>query len=226
VAVSALVLVAAAGTLAAWWALSRETRTTTYRVLGDVSALRLDLGAADVEIAGGATAIEIRRVDRFAFGKPSLETRTVENGEVTISSRCPEQVIGSCRASYRVTLPDNVPVEIETSSGAVRLSGVRASVRATTASGEISAAGFCGFALSATSDSGRVGAVAECSPDRLELRSRSGDVRAVVPAGRYQVDAQSGSGSVRLHGLERVENAPFQVVALSTSGDVTVEASS
>src|SRR5690606_17559800 len=139
---------------------------------------------------------EVRRVDRFAFGAPSHETRTVDNGEVTIVSRCPKQVLGSCRASYRLAIPDNVPVEIETTSGTVRLSGVRASVQAVTREGDISAAGFCGFSLDATSDSGRVAAVSECSPDRLELRSRSGDVRAVVPTGRYQVNAQSGSGSV------------------------------
>ena len=56
-----------------WWALTRETRTTSYRVLGDVAGVRLDLGDADVEIDGGATAIEVRRVDTFAFGQPSDE---------------------------------------------------------------------------------------------------------------------------------------------------------
>ena len=58
------------------------------------------------------------------------------------------------------------------------------------------------------------------------LRSRSGDVRAVVPAGRYRVDADSDGGSSRVAGLTPVEDAPFQIQALSTSGDVTVEAAS
>ena len=221
-----LLLVAVALLLAIWWAATRETRTTTYRVLGDLAAIRLDLGDADVEIDGGAAAVEVRRIDRFAYGAPSEEDRKVEGGTLSIGSRCPDQVLGSCRASYRLTVPDNVPLEIQTSSGSVRISGVRASVRVNTGSGAISATGFCGFLLRASSDSGDVSAASKCSPDRVELRSRSGDVRAVVPAGRYQIDAQSDSGASRVRGLTDTEDAPFQVQALSTSGNVFVEAAS
>ena len=49
---------------------------------------------------------------------------------------------------------------------------------------------------------------------------------AVVPAGRYQIDAQSDSGSVRIRGLTNTPDAPFQIQAMSTSGDVSVEAAS
>ena len=199
-----VVLLAVAVTLAIWWAATRETRTTTYRVLGELSGIQLDLGEADVEIDGGGAAVEVRRVDEFAYGAPSEEQRTVSAGTLKIVSRCPEQVLGSCRASYRLTVPDNVPIEVETSSGSVRVSGVRASVQVTTGSGPISATGFCGFLLRGTSDTGDVSAVSECSPDRLELRSRSGDVRAVVPSGRYQVDAQSESGSVACPRADRL----------------------
>src|SRR6201999_1994563 len=110
----------------------------------------------------------------------------------TIVSRCPRQVIGRCRSSFRVTVPDNVTIEVVTSSGAVRLSGVRASVSIQTGSGNVSADGFCGFLLRAVSEAGNLRATADCSTERLELRSRSGNVTAVVPAGRYRVDAESG----------------------------------
>jgi hypothetical protein len=226
VTASVLVLVVVAATLAIWWAASRETRTTSYRVLGDLAGIQLDLGDADVEIDGGATAVEVRRVDRFAYGAPSRETRSVKDGTLTIGSRCPDQVLGSCRASYRLAVPDNVPLAIETSSGSVSLTGVRATVSVNTASGPITAASFCGFQLRATSDTGDVRALSECSADRLELRSRAGEVRAVVPSGRYQIDAQSDSGAVRIRGLNNAPDAPFQIQALSTSGNVTVEAAS
>jgi hypothetical protein len=226
VAVSVLVLVAVAATLAVWWAVSRETRTTSYRVLGDLAGIRLDLGDADVEIDGGAAAVEVRRIDRFAFGSPSTERHPITDGTLSIISRCPEQVLGSCRASYRLTVPDNVPLEIKTSSGAVSVTGVRASVTVNTRSGPITAGGFCGFLLRASSDSGNIRAASECSVDRLELRSRAGDVRAIVPPGRYQIDAQSESGSSGIRGLSNTDDAPFQIQALSTSGDVSVEAES
>jgi hypothetical protein len=226
VAGSGALLLAVGVALAIWWAATRETRTTTYRVLGDLAAIRLDLGAADVEIDGGGAAVEVRRVDRFAYGAPAEERRRIEGGTLSIGSRCPDQVLGSCSASYRLTVPDNVPLEIQTSSGSVRVSGVRASLQVNTGSGAISATGFCGFLLRAGSDSGDVSAASKCSPDRVELRSRSGDVRAVVPAGRYQIDAESDSGESRLRGLSDTAGAPFVIQALSTSGDVSVEAAS
>ena len=224
VAASALVLVIVAAVLVIWSIRSHEQRTTPYRILGDVTGLRLDVGDADVEIDGGATAIEMTRIEEFSFGRPSTGEPRVENGTVSVVSRCPEQVIGSCHVRYRLTVPDNVPIVIETSSGTVDLAGVRASVQISTGSGGIRATGFCGFSLRAVSDSGNVSTTSECSADRLELRSRTGDVRAVVPAARYTIDAQSDTGEVRMRGLVPSEDAPFQIQALSTSGDVTVAA--
>lgn len=217
-----LVLVAAAAVLAVWWAATTETRTTEYRVLGDLRGVHLDLGAADVEVDGGGTAVEVRRTDRFAFGHPSRESRAVAAGELTIVSTCPRQVLSRCSASYRVTVPDNVAVEIQTTSGAVRLNAVRATVNVQTGAGAISAGGFCGFSLRAIAESGDVRARADCSAERLELRSRAGDVRVVVPAGRYRVDAESDTGTRTVRGVMPDDDAPYLVQALSTTGDVEV----
>lgn len=223
VAASALILALAAGVLTASWATTRETRTSTYDVLGDLAGITLDLQDADVQIDGGSTAVQVRKVDRFAFGRPSTERRSVRAGVLTLVARCPDEVLGGCRTSYRVTVPDNVPVTVRTSSGAVRLSGVRASVKVNTGSGSVSATRFCGHSLAAVSDSGTVTAAAECSVEQLMLRSRSGDVRAVVPAGRYRVDAESDSGTSRVRGVTDADDALFQVQALSTSGNVSVD---
>jgi hypothetical protein len=223
VAASGLVLVLVAAVVTVWWGASRETRTTSYRVLGDLAGVDLDLGDADVQIDGGGGAVEVRRVDRFSFGHPSEERRSVRDGVLSVVSRCPDQVLGACRTAYRLTVPDNVPVRLETSSGSVRLTGVRASVQVSTGSGAIASSGFCGHSLRAVSDSGNVSAAADCSVEQFVLRSRSGDVRAVVPAGRYRVDAQSDSGRRRVRGVTAADDAPFQVQALSTSGDVAVD---
>ena len=131
-----------------------------------------------------------------------------------------------CSARYRLTVPDNVRVTIRTTSGDVRFSGYRGSAQVDTGTGDISVAGFCGFALRARAQAGRRRrAGASCALERLELRSRTGDVRAVVPAGRYQVDADSDDGSRSVRGVTVAEDAPFQIQALSSAGDVAVEAS-
>jgi hypothetical protein len=224
VAASALLLLGAVATLAVWWAVTHETRITSYTVVGQLAGIDLDLGAADVELAGsGAQAVELRRLERFSFGRGVRETRSVIGRRLVIRSRCADDVLGGCHVVYRITVPENVPVDLTTGSGSVRLGSLRSSAVVTTGSGAITADAFCGYSLRALSDSGAVRALAECSPDRLELRSGSGNVSAVVPPGRYRVDAQSVSGRRRVRGLTVADDAPFQVQALSTSGDVAVE---
>jgi Putative adhesin len=208
----------------AWWAATRQTRITTYHVVGDLSSIALDVGSADVEIDGGASgAVEVRRTDRFAFGHPARERRSADGEAVSIASRCPDQLLGACHSSYRVSVPDNVGVTVRTTSGSVVIAGLRASARIASTAGSVTATAFCGFSLRATSESGDLRAAAECSPDRLELRSGSGDVQAVLPPGGYQVDASSDSGRARVTGVSVADDAPFAVQALSGSGDVSVE---
>jgi len=219
----ALLLVAIGVALLIWLELSSKTRTTSYAVIGDLGAIRLDVGAADVLVSGGASTVQVQRVDRFAFGHGTHEDRSVRGGTLAIRSRCPPQVVRPCRVGYRIAVPDNVPLQIRTTSGDVRLDGLRASVQVSTSSGAIRASDFCGFMLRAVSDSGDVAVAADCSSEDLELRSRSGDVLATVPSGRYHVDAESDAGSRAVHGIASDDDAPYQVQALSTTGDVEVD---
>src|SRR3954454_20662179 len=224
VGASALILAGVAVVMGVWWAASTTSRDGHYRVIGTLSAVELDLGAAPVEITGGAGgAVDVRRTEHYAFGQPPRVTRGVQGSVLGIVSRCPETILGRCGVSFRIAVPDNVLVNVRTSSGDVRIDGLNGSARVTTGSGAVTVGGFCGFTLVATSSSGDVHGGAECSPDRIELRSGSGDVSAAVPVGRYRVDAHSDRGAARVRGLTVADDAAFTVQALSGSGDVTVE---
>jgi hypothetical protein len=214
-------------TLLIWWLVSRETTVATYSVRGSVNGITLDLAAADVEIVRGGDrpAVEVRRTDRFAFGRRALDERRADGGRLDLRSRCPDSVLSMCEASYRLTVPDNVGVIVRTSSGNVRFTGYRGSAQVDTTTGNIAVNGFCGFALRARTQGGDVSAGASCALERLELRSRTGNVRATVPPGRYQVDAVTDVGHRSVRGLTVTDDAPFQIQALSSAGDVTVEAS-
>ena len=228
VTVCASLVIASGLTLVIWWLVTDETSVASYAVRGSVNGILLDLGAADAEIVGGGDrpAVEVRRTDEFAFGRRAQSRRTAAGGELTISSRCPRSaVLHVCKARYRVTVPDNVRVTVRTTSGDVRFTGYRGSASVDTGSGDVTVAGFCGFALRARAQSGDVNAGASCALERLELRSRTGDVRAVVPAGRYQVDAETDDGDRTVRGVTVAEDAPFQIQVLSSAGDVAVEAS-
>ena len=176
-----------------------------------------------MEIAGGASAVEVRRTAEFAFGRPPDQSRELDGDVLRIASSCPDTVIGRCRATYRISVSDNVQVNVRTSSGRVRITELSGSARIQTGSGAIAVDGFCGFQLSATSASGDVRGAAGCSPDRMELRSSSGDVHAIVPAARYRVDANSARGSADVRNLDVTDDAPFAVQAISGTGDVLVE---
>jgi hypothetical protein len=220
----------AAGALALgiWWLVTAETSVASYAVRGSVDGITLDLGAADADIVGGGDRpeVQVRRTDEFAFGRRAESTRSTDGGELKIASRCPRSaVLHACSARYRVTVPDNVRVTVRTTSGDVRFSGYRGSASVDTGSGDIAVNGFCGFALRARAQSGNVSAGASCALERLELRSRTGDVRALVPPGRYQVDASTDDGSRSVRGVSVAEDAPFQIQVLSSAGDVAVEAS-
>jgi hypothetical protein len=209
-----------------WWAVSSEQRITTYDVRGSVTAIALDLGSSDAEIVGGRDdpVVGVRREDRFAFGQTAEVGREVDGGRLRLRSRCPESVLRTCAASYRLTVPNNVAVTVRTGSGSVRLRGFRGSAQIDTGTGDIAADAYCGFLLRARTDSGDVSATTSCATDRLELRSRTGQVRAVVPPGRYRIDADSDEGDRRVRGLSAADSAPFQIQALSSTGDVDLSA--
>jgi hypothetical protein len=95
-----------------------------------------------------------------------------------------------------------------------------------TGGGSITADAFCGFVLEATARGGSIDVSAICSPERLELRTDSGDVAATVPPGRYSIDADSNVGTVAVEGLERAVDAPWTIQALSSSGNVRLKAGS
>jgi hypothetical protein len=225
VALSALLVVGAAAALLIASVASSRERAVRFAVKGSLGGISLDVGNADVEIDGGGRRelLEVQRTDRFAFGHDAVVTRSVSMGELRLRSRCPRTVPHSCSSRFRLVVPDNVPVAVRTSGGTVRLRGYRGSARITTRGGDVEVGGFCGFSLQARAEGGDIDASAACAPQSLVLRSTDGSVRASVPPGRYQVEAESTNGAERVSGVSPVADAPFSIQALSSSGDVAVE---
>jgi Toastrack DUF4097 len=225
VAISAVLVVGAAAALLIATVASSHERAVRFAVSGSLSGVSLDVGNADVEIAGGGRRelVEVQRTDRLAFGHDAVVSRTVAMGELRLRSRCPKVVPHACSSRYRLVVPDNVPVDVRATGGTVRLRGYRGSARVTTRGGDIDVQGFCGFSLQARAESGDIATSTACAPQELMLRSTAGSVSASVPPGRYQVEAESTNGSERVSGVSAVSDAPFSIQALSSSGDVVVE---
>jgi hypothetical protein len=227
VAISALLVVGGAVALAVGAFASTRERLITYPVTGALRGVAFDLGDGGIVLVGGGRrdAVTVQRTERFAFGHDAQTTRSVVDGVFRVRSRCPTSLLGKCKVAYRVTVPNNLPVEIRTGSGSVRMSGYRGSAVLSSGSGSIAVAGFCGFSLDARAESGDVAARTACSPPKLSLRTNSGSVTAVVPPGSYDLDAESASGHETVRGVKATPEAPFAIRALSGSGDVRVEGS-
>jgi hypothetical protein len=225
VAVCAVVVAAFLAVLAAWDLTSRHERVVASTVAGNVDGLDLDLGDADVLIAGGGRrpTVGIERTDRFAFGHDAQVRPALDGSVFRLRSRCPSSVPKTCSVSYRITVPDNVPVDVRTSGGNVRFADYIGSARVATDSGDIDVSGFCGFSLQARAGTGDIAAATACPLQRLTLRATSGAVHATVPPARYSIEAESASGAEHVRGLQAATDAIYSIQALSSSGDVTVE---
>jgi Toastrack DUF4097 len=224
VALSFAVLIGGTAAFALYWLLSGETKTTSYTVQGTPLGVQIRVVSGDVTIVGGAQGgISVRRTDQSTFGHGPIEWQRRIGQRLEIASTCPMMVIGACRASYRIAVPDNVPVSIRADHGSITVEGYRGSASLTTGPGAISVTTFCGYSLSANTTGGDIAVSTSCSPARLELTSTSGDISASVPVDRYRIDALAGGRHATVQGLTPDPNAPWQIRALSEAGHVIVQ---
>lgn len=222
---SAVLVVGCLVALGAWGLASTRSRVVSFDVHGTLQGVVLDLGDASVEVVRGTNAndVAVQQTERYAFGRTARTSRALRDAVLHVTSRCPVTVLHACATSYRVVVPDNVPIDVRTTTGGVQLTDYQGSARIATISGDVDVRAFCGFSLQARAETGDVSVASSCAPQRLSLRSTRGYVHAVVPPGRYQVDADSASGRRQVRGLTSASDAPFSIQALSTSGDVLVE---
>lgn len=224
-AVSAVLVGVCASAAAIAWAVSRETRVASSVVRGALEGVVLDAGDGEVEVVGGGgqADLAVRRSEHSAFGHRPEIVRELRDGVLRLRGRCPAGILTDCAVSWRLVVPDNVPVTVRTDGADVAVRGLRGSAAIATDGGDVSVSPFCGFGLDVRTESGDVQVGATCAPERLSLRSRTGDVRAGVPPGRYRVEADSDTGTDRVQGVTPADDAPFQLLVLSDSGDAIVE---
>ena len=143
--------------------------------------------------AGGPGAAHRQLLLRPPRGRAD---RAVSDGELRLRSRCPVTVLASCSASYRVRVPDNIPVTVRTSSGDVRFSAYRGS-----ASIDDDDRRHLGRRLLRVPPAGARRERQRPARARRARRSGSCCARARAtsarssPPGRYRVDADTDGGS-------------------------------
>lgn len=224
VAASAAVIGVAILATAVGWLASLGSRTSSYAVTATLTGVDLQLASGPAEIVGSSSpALQVRRTDSYSFGHTARERRWLAGGVLHIVSRCPRIVLGSCSASYELAVPQGVAVTVHTGSGSIRMNGFNGDASVGTRSGNVDIEAYCGFHLSAVSESGNLYVATACAPQRLRLQTASGDAVALVPPGRYRIGAISGARQQRVTGVRDDPRAPFTIDVDSASGAVAVE---
>jgi hypothetical protein len=167
---SAATLLIAGVALGVLWLSSTETRTVSSHLSASMRGIELRVRSGDVAIGAAArTEVSISRPDRCVLGHGPLERRSVRGGVLRISSGCARLVVGSCSASYRVAVPNDVPISIRIEHGTFGSTAIAASPKSLPPPAR-KVEDYCGFVLGAVSASGDVTVSTACSPERLTQR--------------------------------------------------------
>ena len=195
VAACALVVAVAAAVLLIWSLTSSQRARGLLLGAGAIGGVSLDLGDADVEVAGGGrrdrglgAARRPLRLRPRAGRRPRDRRRRLR-----VRSRCPSTVLHGCSVRYRVVVPDNIPLVGPDRRGLVTLPrlprlGAGHDAAAATSTSPASAASRCRRAPTAAATSPPATA---CPPPQLALRSTTGrGPRAGAARAATSVDAR------------------------------------
>ena len=227
-----------------YWALTgltEDTKTTndSYPVVG--TALSIETSSADVELrSGDVREITVdRKFERNVFGSDPGEK--YKDGKLEIRDTGCGFLSFGCKTEYVVTVPKDLKVTIDSSSGDLKVSGLDGATLKSnsgdieahqmsgqlaleSSSGDIDASNVTATSVTSESSSGSVELAFAEAPTSVDLKSSSGDVTVLLPSGTetYKVDADTSSGDESA--TVRIDPTSTRTIKAETSsGDVTVE---
>jgi DUF4097 and DUF4098 domain-containing protein YvlB len=229
----------------AYWALTNlteEAKATqdTYPVQG--TSLTVVSKSSDIEVvAGDVREIKVeRKFKKTVFGSDPDESYS--NGKLEVKSNGCSFMSFGCGTDYVITVPKDLKVSVENTSGTIKVSDVAEVGKLKTTSGDIevhavggeltldaTSGDVEGTALTATkvygkTTSGKVELTFASAPAEVRAQGSSGDVTVLVPEGpeTYKVDTDTSSGDEQSE-LRTDPAATRRITAKTSSGDVTVE---
>jgi hypothetical protein len=228
-----------------YWALTGLTddhRTSQGSYQVPDGALTIQADSADVELhTGDVSEITVdRKFNRNLFGsKPSEK---YSDGKLQLKDTGCGFLSFGCDTNYVITVPKDLTVTIQsssgdlkvselptgvslqTSSGAIELDHVGGQVSLKSSSGDISGDNLSATGVTAQSSSGDVELGFDLAPQQIDAQTSSGDVDLRLPTGdeTYKVDADTNSGDESAN-VKTDPQSSRVIKAKSSSGDTVVE---
>lgn len=228
-----------------YWALTGLTEGTkntqdSYPVQG--TSLSIKTSSTGLEVrSGDVSEITVdRRFERNVFGSDPKDK--YKDGKLEIrDTGCGFLSLG-CDTDYVVTVPKELKVSIDSSSGDLKVSGLAGGADLKSNSGDIEAHGIGGVltlesssgdleaddltasSVQSDSSSGSVDLTFTEAPSSVDAKTSSGDVTVLLPSGdeAYKVDTDTSSGDESAN--VKIDPSALRTInAETSSGDVTVE---
>ena len=179
-----------------------ENETHRDAMPRNVDHVVIKADSGDIDIVPGEGSVDVERTDRYVLDSPDV-TRTLDDGVLTIESKCDSVLAPFCATDFRVEVPRDVTVDVRTYSGDVDIDGIT------------------GRQIDARSYVGDVHVDAARKGD-VTARTNVGDVDVEVPRGTYAIDSDTAVGDSDVDGLVSSDGARHEVDARADVGSVDV----
>ncbi len=217
-------------------------RSTTQRFGDSVDSLVVSSANGEITVtAMSGTEIVVERDEHYLFRRPSREAELV-GSSLVLGDGCPSfnfLFLGGCRVDFRVTVPADVSIDLESSNGDLVIEGITGGVvlrtsngdidldrltgeiDAKTSNGSIIGRGLESPAVDADTSNGRISLVFEEPPDRLVAETSNGNIDIGLPALPYRINANTSNGDIDLDVVSDPE-AARTIDVTSSNGDIDI----
>jgi len=204
---------------------ARTSTTSTHALPADLTSVELSNAVGRVLVTAVDAGEEPRVVVTATggFTDPTFEVEE-SGGAVSLAGRCPKGLLfGPCEVDWRVFVPADVDVSVETSVGDVVVTGAGRTVRAASDVGSVTVAGVRARTVDVQGSVGDVVVDVDVAPELLTARTSTGDVEVTLPVGStaYQVRSSTSVGSVRTQ-VPVDDGSPHRLELLTSVGNVSV----
>ncbi|QNE21015.1 DUF4097 domain-containing protein [Kribbella qitaiheensis] len=229
----------------AYWALTGltdDSRSSQGSYPVQDGAITIQAVSADVDlVTGDVSEVTVtRKFNRNLFGSDPKEKYS--EGKLELKDTGCGFLSFGCDTDYQITVPRDLKVTIESSSGDLKVSDLSGGATVKTSSGsieihhaggevelrsssgDIGGDGLTATGVTAQSSSGDIELAFDGPPQKVDTQSSSGNIEIQLPAGAetYKVDADTNSGDHTVE-VKTDQASAREIKAKSSSGDTVVE---
>lgn len=228
-----------------YWALTGltdDSRTSRASYAVQNGSITIQAVSADVDlVTGDVSEVTVaRKFNRNIFGSDPKEDYS--EGRLELKDTGCGFLSFGCDTDYVITVPKDLKVTIEsssgdlkvtdlsggavvkTSSGGIQVHNVGGQVTLQSSSGDIVGKSLLATAVKAHTSSGGVELAFDLAPQQVDAQTSSGDVEIQLPTGAetYKVDADTNSGDESAN-IKTDPASAREIRAKSSSGDTVIE---